>query len=106
MSDLTDNRTGFLLVLVRLKLREDIDEFANATARQRLAGVEQRIFVDDSGLRLRQFVGACTGSHDFGDGHIVDPANRLDNVITIKPRHRFHPSESRVPPAGDRDTER
>ena len=54
MSPLTDDRTGVLiLLLVRLKLREDIDQFANATARQRLAGVQQRIVVDDPGLSLR-----------------------------------------------------
>ena len=41
LSRLPDNRPHFLpLVLIRLKLREDIDEFANAAAWQRLAGVQ------------------------------------------------------------------
>jgi hypothetical protein len=98
-------RRVLIHVLVRLKLGEDIDELANAPARQRLAIIQQRIVVDDPGLGFRQFFRRGAGSDDFGDGHVVDLADCLDNVITCELRHRFHPSESRVPPARERDPE-
>src|SRR5712672_632832 len=63
---LTDDRARILvIVLARLKLREDIDEFANTTGRQRFAGVQQRLVVDKPGPSLRQFVCRRAGSNDF-----------------------------------------
>src|SRR5438034_2770012 len=100
MSTLPHNRPHFLLlVLIRLKLREDIDEFADAPGRQRLAGVEQRIVVGDPGLGFRQFLYRRTRSNDLGDGHIVDFANRLHNVVTRETSHALIPSSSDDPPA-------
>src|SRR6266404_6316699 len=101
MSGLTDDRAGFLvIVLIGLKLREDIDEFANATARQRFADVQQRFVVDDPGLSLGQFVYRRAGSNDFGDGHIVGAADRFDNVLTSNPCHLFIPQAAVAhPPA-------
>jgi hypothetical protein len=54
MSDLIADRADSLVIfLLRLKLRQDVDEFANPSARQWLAGVQQGIVVDDPGLGFR-----------------------------------------------------
>ena len=43
-------RSPAILVVVRLELGENIDQLANPPRRQRPAGVEQRIVIDDPSL--------------------------------------------------------
>src|SRR5258707_5743752 len=88
-----------VIVLARLKLREDIDEFAHATARQRPAGIHQRFIIGDPGLSFREVLHGRAGSDDLGDGYIVGPANRLGNLVTCDALHGFKSFNRLRPPS-------
>ena len=91
-----------VVVLARLKLREDVDEFADAPGRQRLAGIHQRLVIGDPGLSLCQIVDRRSGCDDFGDGRIVDPADGPGYVVAGHALHGFHPQAVVRPPGGGR----
>ncbi len=94
-----DDRARFpVMVLARRKLRQNIDEFAHAAGCQRLAGVHQRLVIGKPCVRLGQFVRRRLGSYDLGDGHIVDGADRLDNVVSRDASHASHPKSKLAPP--------
>jgi len=88
-----------VVVLIELQFFEDFDKFADASARQRLAGVHQWLVIADPGLRVRQFLRARAGRNDFGDGYIVDFANRSDDVVAGETVHGIHPLAIATPPA-------
>ena len=76
-STLLDGRgsTPVVIILARLKLGEDVDEFANAARCQRPPGIEHRLVIGEPGLCLREFVHRRAGSNDLGDGNVVGCAN-------------------------------
>src|ERR1700722_9056371 len=67
-SDLARDRTPFFVVLVQFEFLEDRHEFADASARQRSAGIHQRFVIVDPGLSFGQFLGGRTGRNDLRDG--------------------------------------
>ena len=70
-----------ILVIVGLEFGENIDELANPPRRQRPACIHHRLVIGHPGLGFGQFVDGRTGCDDLGDGHVVDRADRLDNVV-------------------------
>ena len=87
-----------ILVLARVKLREDVDEFANAAGCQRPAGIQHRLIIGQPGLGLGEFVHGCAGSNDLGDGDVVGSADRPGNVLTRNLHDDLHHSvKSRLP---------
>ena len=75
-------RSPAILIIVGLEFGENIDELANPPRRQRPAGIHHRLVIGHPGLGLGEFLHCRTGRDDLGDGHVVDGADRLDNVLS------------------------
>src|SRR6266851_10283378 len=61
--------------------------YSKAAAWQRSALVDQRLIVGDPGLSFRQFVHGRIGANDLGDRHVIDQANRLNDVVVGQVSH-------------------